>query len=121
MQFPTANAINTYSTEINNYRNLLPDDVYSLIYFFDEILVHLILYTGIFGLIGLLTIENTIKETKYLAMAVLGLLFGLGLSVTIIESSQVIIVIPAFIWIGFSIIWKQKKMGFPTRPIFGND
>jgi len=46
----TANAINTYSTEINDYLNIIPSDTYALIFFFDERLGHLLIYTGLFSL-----------------------------------------------------------------------
>jgi len=117
----TANAVNTFSTEINNYRNLLPDDVYSLIYFFDEILGHWILYVGLFGLLGILILENKIIETKYIFMMLNGLILGLVLSVTIVESSQVVIIIPAAGWLGYCIYRKWKSYNFMVKPIFNND
>lgn len=88
----TANAINTFSTEINNYRQVLPEDVYSLIFFFDEILGHWILYIGLFGLFATwlefvaleLKITNDIRANA--------LFLGLICSITIIESGQLLII-----------------------------
>ena len=48
----TANAINTYSTEIKAYKDVLPPDVYALIFFLDERLSHLILSVGSIGLMA---------------------------------------------------------------------
>ncbi|MGB3715684.1 MAG: hypothetical protein WA996_14745, partial [Candidatus Promineifilaceae bacterium] len=48
----TGNAINTFATEVRDYRALLPDDLYRLIYFLDEQLSHAILFAAITGLIA---------------------------------------------------------------------
>jgi len=58
----TANAINTYMTEYNlekQLRSQVADEVYNLIYFFDEHLGHLIFFSSLHAMISLWTIFHT--------------------------------------------------------------
>lgn len=85
----TANSINTYSTEIKDYRSILPDDTYALIYFLDEQLGHWLLYAGLFGLLGLWTWSCNISISRWSSLLACGLLFGISYGVVLIESSQI--------------------------------
>lgn len=50
----TANAVNTFSTEIRSYGGVIPADAYALLYFFDETLSHWIVFLARFGLFACL-------------------------------------------------------------------
>jgi hypothetical protein len=84
----TANAINTYSTEIQNYRAIIPNDTYSLIYFLDEDLGHWLLYFGLFGILGLWTYKSNIVSDRLGSAFMCGALAGIAYAVAIVESSQ---------------------------------
>lgn len=85
----TANSINTYSTEIKDYRNLIPEDSYALIYFLDEQLGHWLLYLGLFGAFSLWTWSCELSIHGWSSLLVCGFIFGISYGVVIIESSQV--------------------------------
>jgi hypothetical protein len=94
----TANAINTYSTEIQDYRNIIPSDTYALIYFFDEDLGHWLFFLGLFGLLGIWVTQSSIRDNRVWNSLVSGSLFGVFYAIVIIESSQY--------WIGpFVALW----------------
>lgn len=84
----TANAINTFSTEIRNYRAQIPTDTYDLIYFLDENLGHWLIYVGLFGLLGVWLLEDQLESRPAWITAVPGALVGLFQAVAIIESSH---------------------------------
>ena len=88
-----ANAINTYSTEIHNYRSQIPNDVYALIYFFDEDLGHWILFAGLYGLMGVWLMEDRLVDPRMWRTALPSLLVGGFQAVAVIESSHP--------WVGF--------------------
>jgi hypothetical protein len=95
----TANAINTYSTEIKNYRDIIPNDTYSLIYFLDEDLGHWLLYLSLFGLLGLWTWSCRLEISKFSSLLVCGSLFGVAYGIAIVESSQVWLAPLLTIWL----------------------
>lgn len=47
-----ANAINTFATEVRDYKEILPDDLYTLIFDLDDRLSHWILLAASIGLFG---------------------------------------------------------------------
>ncbi len=104
----TGNAINTYSTEIRNYKDMLPTDTYELIYFFDEKLGHWLMFGAFFLLLGIWTIASNITGKSWGAVGS-GAVFGLTYAVFIIEGSQP--------WLGFVVslclvgcnFWKKHK------------
>ena len=104
----TGNAINTYSTEIQIYKSIIPADTYALIYFFDEILGHILVFAALFMLLGLWSFVSDDSDRKVYSSAVCGVLFGLSYAVVLIESSQPWFSFVAIVLlIGFS-IWKAK-------------
>ena len=84
----TANAINTYSTEIQDYKRIIPADSYALIYFLDEDLGHWLFYLGLFGVLGIWAAQNPLRDEKFWSTLLSGGLFGLFYAVALIESSQ---------------------------------
>jgi hypothetical protein len=90
----TANAVYTYSTEIQNYRSVLPADTYDLLYFLDEVLGHLLFFGAIFGLLGLWTwveLDHPIGRLSPRLVAldiVAGIVEGVALGIVLIEATQ---------------------------------
>jgi hypothetical protein len=84
----TGNAINTYSTEIHDYRMQIPIDTYELIYFFDENLGHWLIFAGLFGLMGIWLFEDALEDKRFWLTAMPAIIIGLFQSISIIESSH---------------------------------
>lgn len=105
----TANSINTYSTEIKDYRSILPDDTYTLIYFLDEQLGHWLLYAGLFGLLGLWTWSCDILIPNWSSLLVSGFIFGISYGVVLIESSQIWMAIPIIMLLISSSFFASRK------------
>jgi hypothetical protein len=106
----TANSINTYSTEIKNYRDIIPNDTYALIYFLDEQLGHWLLYVGLFGLLGMWTWSCDIESSKLGSLLICGGLFGISYGIVFIESSQVRLAPIFVIWmLGCAFFTARKR------------
>jgi hypothetical protein len=103
----TANAINTYSTEIMNYKSILPLDTYSLIYFFDETLGHIIIYSSLFLLFSLWALKSSFYG-KSLNPLLSGAIWGFSLSISLIESSHPYLSIFGFLVMILSTIYNAK-------------
>ena len=85
----TANAINTFSTEIRDYRAVLPADTYALIFFLDENLGHWLMCLGLFGVIGMWAAHCPLFLPGHRCFTALpGLVSGVGSALAIIESSH---------------------------------
>jgi hypothetical protein len=115
-----SNSVNAFSTEIRNYSAILPKDTYALIYFFDETLAHIIIYTVRYGLYACLLL----LEARYLAAQVsthpqwlgilIGFLFGLWEVIVFIEGQKVwlapfLIFGLGAVWVG---LWKRSGSSF---------
>ncbi len=105
----TANSINTYSTEIRDYRSILPDDTYALIYFLDEQLGHWLLYAGLFGLLGIWTWSCDISIPNWSSLLASGFIFGISYGVVLIESSQVWMALPIVLFLAGSSFLAARK------------
>lgn len=114
----TANAINTYSTEVNDYRDIIPQDSYALIFFLDERLSHFILFTAATGLIGCWLLFEQIVEAPFLfpknlvIILLIGIVYGFVQSYAAIEAQMVWVLYPMFIillalWFFF---WRRSKL-----------
>jgi len=103
------NAINTYSTEINHYLDNIPPDSYELIYFFDEILGHIIFFVGLFGSIGLWIIADQQVQKPSWQEWVAGSISGLAYAIALIESSQPWMGIVAPLWLIFCLIISSRQ------------
>ena len=88
----TANAINTYMTEVNDYRDSIPDDAYDLIYFFDETLSHYLLFTGLFSLFVVWCVSEqpleALEDRTLLSAGFLGGLQGIAQGLAMIEATK---------------------------------
>ena len=127
----TANAINTFATEVRDYKEILPDDLYTLIFDLDERLSHWILLTAAMGLIATwfiydnLRISPPIFPSNLLLIVLVGAIWGAVMALSIIEARMVVFSIPvilalAGLWIYY---WRrsgQKLMDFALqRPYTG--
>jgi len=89
----TANAIDTYSFEIRNYRAVVPQDMYELIHFLDEQLGHYLIFVSLIMLFLLYSYAEVIgkkivdqsKSSKTLLYCS-AFVFGLQLTVSAIEA-----------------------------------
>jgi hypothetical protein len=116
----TANTTNVFATEIRDYKALIPQDLYALIYFMDETLSHVILYLSRYAILACLLV----LETRYLVKQapvrslwagglVVGLLFGLWEAIVFIEGQKVWLVPVAIILLGATWVWTWRKSGSP--------
>jgi hypothetical protein len=93
-----ANAINVYITELNDYKDLILEEVYNLIFFYDEFLGHLFIFLGFIGLSLVLVIKELYMPNKIIDVSNLSLItsyilwFFLGgiLSIISIEATYFI-------------------------------
>ena len=116
----TANAINTLATEVRDYRDLLPDDLYQLIYFLDEELSHVLLFVAVTGLIGcwLIFDRMALAEPLFPRSAVLvvglGLLWGIVKAYGHIEARTVWLMFPiALVLMAlWYYLWRKSALSF---------
>jgi hypothetical protein len=105
----TANAINTFSTEIHNYLPQIPVDTYALLYFLDETLSHYIVFITRFGLFACLllldvssrALDNAAPLYKW-ALA-LGCLYGVWQAIVFTEGQKVFLL--PVLAIGLGAVW----------------
>ncbi len=116
----TANTTNVFATEIRDYKVLIPQDLYALIYFMDETLSHVILYLSRYSLLACLLVLETGYLVKYAAVQrlwvgglIVGLLYGLWEAIVFIEGQKVWLVPLAIIILGAIWIWTWRKSGSP--------
>lgn len=110
----SANAINTFATEIRDYPDL-PRDMYALIYFLDETLGHIIIDIMQFCVFGCLLV----LEVKYLSTAstaryqwwaaAAGGIYGLMEAVNFIEGQKAILVPVVLIGLGAVWLWLKRS------------
>ncbi|MFC2043534.1 hypothetical protein ACFLUA_05240 [Chloroflexota bacterium] len=121
----TANTINTFATEVRDYKEILPKDLYALIFFLDERLSHFILFLGITGLIGCwlvfdqLAIAPPIFPKVPLLIVGIGILFGVVMSYAIIEARMVWILFPIELILGGMWLWFWRRSGLSLRKFLG--
>ncbi|PKN94699.1 MAG: hypothetical protein CVU44_02500 [Chloroflexi bacterium HGW-Chloroflexi-6] len=89
----TANAIDTYSMEIQGYQDRIPQDVYELVYFLDETLSHILTFFGLYGfLLCFLWIDGTTPDngdTSNFGALPLGIIYGIGQGIALVEAGKV--------------------------------
>lgn len=84
----TANAVNTYSTEIRDYTSVIPSDSYALLYFFDEDLGHWLFFGAYYALLGLWLWEDRLVGITQFQTVLPGILLGIALGIAVVESSH---------------------------------
>lgn len=110
----SANAINTFATEIRAYPDL-PKDMYALVYFLDETLGHIIIDITQFCVFGCLLVlevkyltEDTQLHHEYWAGAA-GVIYGLMEAVNFIEGQKVVLVPVVLIGLGAVWLWLKRQ------------
>ena len=113
----TANAINTFATEVRDYKEILPEDLYSLIFDLDERLSHWIMLTGAIGLIGTWfvydrqRISPPVFPRNLILITLVGAIWGMVLAIGVIEARMVIVAIPVILFLAALWIWYWRKSG----------
>lgn len=116
----TANVIDTFSTEIRDYFEILPRDTYDLIYFFDETLSHIIVFITRYSLFAILLIFEAHYQASRdgssirWAAAVVGILFGFWEAIVFIEGQKVFLVPFVVVGLGIVLIWLWRKSSVPV-------
>lgn len=93
----TANAINTFSTEIRDYETILPEDTYALIYFLDEDLSHVLVFAALYCLLAALlmferfSLPATDLETPLWPPLGLGLIYGASQGFVFVEAGKALL------------------------------
>lgn len=99
----TANAINTFATEVNDYKELIPEDLYTLIFDLDERLSHWILLASAIGLISTWFIYDRqqlsppVFPNNPIFIVLVGVIWGMVMAISIIEARMVLLSIPVII------------------------
>ncbi len=116
----TANTINVFGTEIRDYKAIIPQDLYALIYFMDENLSHIILYLTRYGLLACLLVLETSYLVKqagssrfWVAGLVVGAVYGLWEAIVFIEGQKVWLAPIAFIILAVVWVWTWRRSGKP--------
>ena len=105
----TANAINTFSSEIHNYLAQIPADTYALLYFLDETLSHYIVFIARFGLFACLLLLDVSSRTSedstrlYPWALGLGCLYGIWQAIVFTEGQKVFLL--PILAIGLGVVW----------------
>ncbi len=105
----TANAVNTFSTEIHQYLSQIPADTYALLYFLDETLSHYIVFITKFAIFAcILILDTTTKasdqRTPWFSWAFgLGCLYGIWQAIVFTEGQKVILL--PILSIGLGLVW----------------
>ena len=113
----TANAINTFATEVNDYKDILPEDLYTLIYDLDERLSHWILLGGAIGLIAIWFIYDRqllsppVFPENLILIVLVGAIWGMVMALAVIEAQMVIISILVILFLGgmWFYYWRRSE------------
>jgi hypothetical protein len=120
----TGNAINTFATEVRDYRDILPDDLYRLIYFLDEQLSHAILFAAITGLIACwlifdrLALAEPILPQNTAVIIALGILWGIVNAYGHIEARTVWLMFPIVVVLMTLWLYLWRKSAMSLRSFF---
>jgi hypothetical protein len=120
----TANAINTFATEVRDYRDILPDDLYQLIYFLDERLSHIILFAAVTGLVGSwlafdrLALAPPLLPGYALIILGMGVIYGFVQAYALIEARTVWLIFPMTIALAGLWLWYWRRSGLSFSGYF---
>ncbi|MFC2026248.1 hypothetical protein ACFLUC_03535, partial [Chloroflexota bacterium] len=117
----TGNSINTFATEVRDYKPILPKDLYALIFFLDERLSHLVLFAAVTGLVGCwfvfdqLAIADPLIPRITVLIVLIGVIYGVTQAYAIIEARMVWIVFPMVLTLMGMWVWFWRKSNLPFR------
>jgi hypothetical protein len=120
----TGNSLNTYISEVNDYKDQMPADVYDMIFYLDEEFSHILLFIGSTGLIaGWLMFDQLVKEPPVLPenvifIAILAILYGIVQAYAIIEAQTVALAPLIILTLGGIWVWLWRKSGLGIWPFF---
>lgn len=120
----TGNSINTYSTEVQNYKDILPPDTYALIFFLDERLSHLLLFIAATGLICTWFVFDRSKLTppllpgNRLLIFAFGIVYGFLTGFSLIEARMVIMAVPMVLIMTGLWLWYWRRSGLSLGGYF---
>ena len=115
-----ANSVNTFATEIRDYKSILPADMYALLYFFDENLAHMIIYLSRYALFACMLIfevgclaspESARRQVGALAA---GSLYGLWEAIVFLEGQKLYLVPLVMLGLGavWVWLWRRSRLSF---------
>ena len=112
----TANAVNTFSTEIKHYLPQIPADTYALLYFLDETLSHYIVFIAKFGIFACILLLDTATKTGeganplYKWAFSLGCLYGVWEAIVFTEGQKVILlpILASGLGLVWLILWRRQ-------------
>ena len=113
----TANSINTFATEVRDYRDVIPDDLYQLIFFLDERLSHWLLFGFTTGLLGCWLIFDQselappIFPRNLILLFILGVIYGIVKAYGLIEARVIFMIIPSSIVLLGLWFWYWRRGG----------
>jgi hypothetical protein len=113
----TANAINTFATEVNDYKDILPKDLYTLIFDLDERLSHWILLGGAIGLIAIWFLYDRkqlsppLFPNNLILVVLVGAIWGMVMALSVIEARMVIISLPVLFFLAGLWIYYWRRSG----------
>ena len=113
----TANAINTFATEVNDYKDILPEDLYTLIFDLDERLSHWILLAAAIGLISIWflydrqLISPPVFPANPIIIVLVGVIWGMVMALSIIEARMVLLSIPVILLLAALWIYYWRRSG----------
>jgi len=119
----TANAVSTFSTEIRDYRSIIPSDSYALLHFLDEDLGHWILFAAYYGLLGTWLWEDRFSGVAQVVTVVPGILLGIALAIAVVESSHAwIAAVGSALLLGLAFLRSRREHStfaqlWKTRPV----
>jgi hypothetical protein len=114
-----ANSVNAFSTEIRDYKSILPADMYALLYFIDENLSHVIIYLSRYGLFACILIldarylsRSETARPQWLALGT-GVLYGLWEAILFLEGQKLYLVPFVMLALGGVWIWLWRRSRQP--------
>jgi hypothetical protein len=114
------NTINTFMTEVRDYKSIMPKDAYALIFFIDEVLSHLVQFGAMIGLIAVWLAFDAFIEAPALLpnnrrfLLGAGLLFSGVLAYGLIEARTPYMIIAVVGVLSGLWIWLWRRSGFPV-------
>jgi len=87
------NAVSTYIAEVHNYKPLIPPDAWELLFFLDEFLGHLLVFTALYTMLIIYALVqqkvpmHKISALSFVIISILGVIWGGAQMVAMIEAS----------------------------------
>ncbi len=113
----TANAINIFATEVRDYKDILPEDLYTLIFDLDERLSHWILLAAAIGLIAIWfaydrqRISPPLFPSNLIIIVLVGVIWGIVMAVSVIEARMVLLGMIILLLLTAYWIWNWRRSG----------